>query len=249
MDIVTRRLFFPFLLLFLFCFRAEAITFPEKPSDENFYVDKANLLDSGTAAKINLIARKLLQEQKVPVFVVTIPSLAEYDAAGYSIEGYAGDLFDKWGIGSKERNYGMLLLVSRDDRKARIELGADWGRSYDRQAKRIIDTLIIPAFKRGEYALGIINGVEGMDALARGLALPEPKAPWWFLPAVIIGAIFFVLLIINLFKSGRSGWAWALIAVLGLIIFAVLRASANSSGSSGGFGGGFSGGGGATGSW
>lgn len=238
-----------FVLLVAFCFNAAAITFPPKPSDENFYVDEANLLDSGSKAKINLIARKLLQEQKVPLFVVTIPSLAEYDAAGYSIEGYAGDLFDKWGIGYKDRNYGMLLLVSRDDRKARIELGNDWGRSYDRQAKRIMDTLIIPAFKRGDYALGISNGVEGMDALARGLELPEPESPWWVVPAMIVGVIFFVLLIINLFKSGRSGWAWALIAVLGLIIFAVLRASANSGGSSGGFGGGFSGGGGATGSW
>lgn len=66
---------------------------------------------------------------------------------------------------------------------------------------------------------------------------------------MIVSVILFVALIINLFKTGRSGWAWALIAFLGLLIFAILRSSANSGGSSGGFGGGFSGGGGASGSW
>ena len=64
--------------------------------------------------------------------------------------------------------------------------------------------------------------------------------------ATVIGLI---LLIINLFKTGRSGWAWALIVAIGLILLFILKNSATSSGSGGGFGGGFSGGGGATGSW
>jgi len=64
-----------------------------------------------------------------------------------------------------------------------------------------------------------------------------------------LGVIGIVILIINLFKSGKSGWAWALIAFLGVAIFFLLRSAASSGGSGGGFGGGFSGGGGATGSW
>jgi len=90
--------------------------------------------------------------------------------------------------------------------------------------------------------------VQGLDAMARGLSLPKPEAPWWFLPVIIISFILIIALIVNLFKTGRTGWAWALIAFLGLLIFAILRSS-NNSGSSGGFGGGFSGGGGASGSW
>ncbi len=233
-------------LISIECF---AIEFPEKPSEENFFVDEAGLIDTEAGTQINQIARKLLQDEQIAVFVVTIPSLADYDAAGYSIEGYAADLFDEWGIGFEDRNYGMLLLVARDDRKARIELGADWGRSYDRKAKQVMDTLIIPAFKRNEFSLGIVQGVEGMDAMARGLALPKPEAPWWFVPAIIASGIFFIALIVNLFKSGRAGWAWALIIFLGIIIFTILRAAAKGGGSSGGFGGGYSGGGGATGSW
>jgi uncharacterized protein len=143
----------------------------------------------------------------------------------------------------------MLLLISRDDRKARIELGADWGREYDYQAKQIMDELIVPSFKRGDFSTGILDGVRGMEAMARGLQLPKPTAPWWVLPLIILVIIGFVLLIINLFKTGKSGWAWALIAFLGVAIFFMLRAAASSGGSGGGFGGGFSGGGGATGSW
>ena len=110
-----------------------------------------------------------------------------------------------------------------------------------------MQSLIIPAFKRGDYSTGISDGVRGMDAMARGLQLPKPTAPWWFWPAVIIGGIGLVMLIINLFKTGRSGWAWALIVGIGLLLFFILRNMP--SGSGGGFGGGSSGGGGATGSW
>jgi len=62
------------------------------------------------------------------------------------------------------------------------------------------------------------------------------------------GAIFLGVLIYNLFKNGKSGWAWALIAALAVLIFFLLRTAA-AGGSGGGFGGGSSGGGGATGSW
>jgi len=228
---------------------ALAATYPEKPAEENWYVDNAALLGPDDARRVNEMALKLFIDEKVPLYVVTIRSLAEHDAAGYSIEGYAADLFDEWGIGFKDRNYGMLLLVSVGDRKARIELGAGWGREYDRQAKSIMDDLIVPAFKRGDFSTGIVDGVRGLDALARGLALPKPKAPWWFLPLIVLVGVGLVALIYNLFKTGRSGWAWALIVALGVMLFFILRNAGQSGGSSGGFGGGFSGGGGATGSW
>ncbi len=228
---------------------ALAMGFPEKPDSENFFVDEAGLIKPEDAKEINHIALMLLIDEKVPIYVVTIRSLADYDASGYSIEGYAADLFDNWGIGSEDRNYGMLLLVSKGDRKARIELGADWGREYDRQSREVMDSLIIPAFKRGDYSLGIVQGVQGMNSMARGLSLPKPKAPWWALPLMIIGLIGLIALIYNLFKTGRSGWAWAIIAALAVALFFILRNAAQNSGSGGGFGGGFSGGGGATGSW
>lgn len=228
---------------------AFAVTYPDKPPSEHYYVDEAGLIDVETGDRIDGTASALLAEESIPLYVVTIPSLAAYDAITLSIEEYATELFDTWGIGRQDRNYGILLLISSGDRKARIELGADWGRDYDYQARQVMDELIVPAFKRGDFSGGIADGVRGLDAMARGLALPTPKAPWWFLPALVGGLILMVVIIINLFRSGRKGWAWALIAVLGVILFFIIRTMLSSSGSGGGFGGGSSGGGGATGSW
>lgn len=236
------------LSLWALAWPVAAVSFPDKPPDTDYFVDKALLLDEQAAQLVNQTAAALLQEEQVPLFVVTIESLASQQASGSGIESYARQLFDHWGIGYEDRNYGMLLLVSVGDRKARIELGKDWAHNYDDEAADVMQSLIIPAFKRGDYATGITDGVRGMDAMARGLQLPKPTPPWWFWPAVIVGGIGLVLMIINLFKTGRSGWAWALIAAIGLLLFFILR-NAGSGGSSGGFGGGSSGGGGATGSW
>jgi len=237
------------VLLAAFACSAFAVEFPDKPPNTDFFVDRADLLDPTARSAVNETASALLSEEQIALFVVTIPSLSAYEASGMSIERYAGQLFDHWGIGSQERNYGILLIVSVGDRKARIELGAGFERNYDAQSADIMQSLIVPAFKRGDFPLGITDGVRGLDAMARGLQLPKPTAPWWLLPAMIVGAIFIGLVIFNLFKTGRSGWAWALIAALAVALFFILRASARAGGSGGGFGGGSSGGGGATGSW
>ncbi|MBW2694364.1 MAG: TPM domain-containing protein [Deltaproteobacteria bacterium] len=225
---------------------ALAVNFPEKPPKSDFFVDQAHLLNEDAQKTINETALALLNQEQIPLFVVTIPSLSAYEGSALGIEGYATQLFDHWGIGSQERNYGMLLIVSVGDRKARIELGAGFEHRFDTETNDIMQSLIVPAFKRGDFPTGITDGVRGMDAMARGLQLPKPTAPWWFLPAMIGGAIFLGLVIYNLFKTGRSGWAWALIAFIAVALFFVLR---NAGGSGGGFGGGSGGGGGATGSW
>ena len=249
MHDTTRKIFtlfaFSALLLYLPASIAE-VTFPDKPGREDFFVDKATMIDTRHRTEINTIARAILREEKIPIYVVTINSLADYQASGLGIENYASRLFDHWGIGFKDRNYGILLLVSKGDRKARIELGAGWEHKYDNQSRDIMDNLIIKQFKRGDFSLGILDGVRGLDAMARGLALPRATPPWWLLPLIIIGAILLVLMIINLFKTGRSGWAWALIVAIAMLLFFILRSAASSGG---GFGGGSSGGGGATGSW
>ncbi len=227
---------------------AGAVEFPPKPPKTDFFVDQAQLIGQPQREAINKTASALLKDERIPLFVVTITALSAQGASGLGVDGYARQLFDAWGIGTPDRNYGILLLVSAGDRKARIELGAGFAHRYDTQADDIMHSLIIPAFQREDYSTGIADGVRGLDAMARGLQLPKPKAPWWLWPALIGGAILFATMIYNLFKSGRSGWAWALLAALAVVIFFVLRAAA-SGGSGGGFGGGSSGGGGATGSW
>lgn len=250
---VELKRFLSALLIGVFCcvtsLEARSVEFPDKPPNTDFFVDRSKLLKEDAREAVNETASALLKEEQIALFVVTIPSLSSYEASALGIEGYATELFNHWGIGAQERNYGMLLLVSAGDRKARIELGAGFERNYDRQSADIMQSLIIPSFKREDFSTGIADGVRGLDAMARGLQLPKPTAPWWFLPAVIGGAVFLGFVIFNLFKTGRSGWAWALIAFIAVMLFFILRTAAKSGGSGGGFGGGSSGGGGATGSW
>ena len=236
------------LSLLVFC-QSGAVTFPDKPPKEHFYVDLAGLLSPEDAADIDKIAASLLSEEGIPILVVTIPSLISFQATDYTVDSYAAALFDEWGIGSQKRNYGILLLVSPGDRRARIELGKAWGGKHDADAQYVMDSLIIPAFKLEKFSAGILQGVNALDKMARGLALPKPKQPWWVLPAMLLGSLLVIMVIVSLFKKGRSGWGWALIVGVGVTIFFILRAAASSSGSGGSFGGGSSGGGGASGSW
>lgn len=246
-----------FLALFLLATSFAAIsgqcaeTFPDKPPPQDFFVDRANLISEQDRKAVNDMALSLWKEKQIPIYVVTIDTLSSYGASGLGIEGYARSLFDHWGIGSQSRNYGMLLLVSNGDRAARIQLGGAFAHEHDAQAEDVMQSLIIPAFKRGDFSTGIRDGVKGLDSIARGLPLPTPTVPAWTWIILIGGAVLFIALIFNLFKNGKSGWAWALIAALGVAIFFLLRNSTRGGGdSSGGFGGGSSGGGGgASGSW
>jgi uncharacterized protein len=223
-----------------------AMRFPAPPPDGLFVVDDAGLLTAGQRNELSATASALFAQEQLALYVVTLSSLAGYDAAAETIETYATALFDAWGIGTPDRNAGMLLVVSVADRKARIELGGAWGRSHDAEASEVMRTLIVPAFKRGDFPGGLQDGVRGMEAMARGLALPRARPPAWLWPVVLAVAVGLAALVVSLFRSGKRGWGWAVLAGVGAVfLYAALRRG----GGGGPRGGGSSGGGGATGSW
>lgn len=249
------------LLLGLFVSPASAVHIDLKPPGQREFIrDLADMITPEDKEKIRAICDKLLTEQATPIIVITIESMSKYGGEGMRIETFATLLFDQWGIGQatlngKEWNTGILLLVSRDDHKARIELGGGWGRREDALCRQIMDEQIIPRFKQGEFSAGILAGVESLDKMARKLELPAAPVPWWQY-AVWIG--FFGLAIftaVSLYRRGSSGWAWLFWGVVFTVVGAILYQMATSRGSGGGgfsggsFGGGSSGGGGATGSW
>ncbi len=243
-----RALSFVFALLLVGPVMAE-VRFPERPPENQFYLDKANLLSPAEEQELNNVAFALMYDEKVPMIFVTVPSLAAYGGDSFGIEYYAGALFDHWGIGSQARNYGILVLVAKADRKARIEFGAAYRNQYNDDAEYIMQNMMIPAFKQQAFGSGLIDAAYGLDNLGRGLELPRASMPFYLIaPLFLIAVIALGFLVNNLFKSGRTGWAWAVLAFIGIALFFILRTLLSNRGG-GTFGGGSSGGGGASGGW
>lgn len=233
----------------------------ERPGEKEFVRDLAGMIAPADVDKIKKECTELLKAKATPIIVVTIESMAKYGPEGLRIETFARLLFDQWQIGHKELggqgwNTGILLLVSRDDRKARIELGAGWGREKDQVCLEIMDKHIIPAFKRGEFSAGIAAGVAGLVQMAQSKPLPAVKRPWWHYGLIVGAIVLAVFTFASLIRRGSSGWAWlfwgAVFALVGWLLYQMLsRSSSGGGGGFGGgsFGGGSSGGGGASGSW
>ena len=152
-------------------FRFAGIKIPAPPAEDYPTADYAELLDEEQEKKLHQVQLASYHEQNTPIVVVTINSMREYGPRDWSIERFGYTWFNKWQIGKRGAegeliNRGILLLVSVGDRKARIELGADWGRDWDRHCSVIMNTRIVPRFKKGDFAGGIESGVQALAEMA-----------------------------------------------------------------------------------
>jgi uncharacterized protein len=238
----------------------------ERPGDREFVLDVAGLLNPAQTQQIRELAERLLDDAAVPLIVVTLERKGDYGGGSMSIEEFARQLYDQWGIGhmtldDTQYNRGILLLVARSDREARIELGGGYGRRMDKDAAWIMDNRIIPRFRADDYGAGIVAGSVALAQMARGelqtsgLLATAREAPWWQVALTLLIIVLAVASAISLHRRGKHGWAWAFWGIVLIAIWALIRASTRGSGRSGGgfgggsFGGGRSGGGGATGRW
>lgn len=180
------------------------------------------------AVAIRNLAFKLQNDRHMTLVVYTTQSVAAAGGAGLQIEQFSTQLFNRMGIGNAAWNYGILLVVSRDDRKARIEMGAAWAHRKDSQCITIMDEYIVPYCRDGKYSKGILCGVRALDKLARDENLP--MSPATLDPLLVAGGILVASFMLLLF----SKW---------------FRSSSSYDSESHGPDSGFSGGGGATGSW
>lgn len=161
---------------------AAAYVLPDPPAPTEFILDEAGLLRQPARERIAHLQREAYGAHDTPIFVVTIVSMADYGAADASIEQFARAWFDHWQIGKRDADgrlikRGILLLVSRDDRRLRIELGADWGRRWDRHCRGIVDGRIVPDFRDGRFSSGIEKGVFALfDMAKQGPAARAPRA-------------------------------------------------------------------------
>lgn len=229
---------------------------PNAPTSSIYVQDYAGVLSADTKARINNIGSQLASKTKAQVVVVTVKSLE-----GAAIDEYALGILRKWGIGDKNLNNGVLLLVAVDDRKSRVEVGYGLeGALPDAKTGEIQDDYMIPHFQQGNYDKGILNGYLALATVVakeynlelKTDAKPAVKnkqsssesawdmLPWWA-KILIVAGLLLLFIADWLFFGGSITYL-----ILSLLRF---RGGGGGGGSGGGFGGGSGGGGGSNRNW
>jgi len=150
---------------------------PPQPADREFFHDLAGVVDAGDAQTITNLQQEVFRQCGVPIVVVTINRMRDYDPESPSIESFARRWFDTWGIGTQANNNGMLILVSTGDRKARIELGAEWERRFDEFCQQLMNKKMVPRFKEGNYGRGLVAAVNSLAEIAEAGPQSTPPSP------------------------------------------------------------------------
>ncbi|HEX2840682.1 MAG TPA: TPM domain-containing protein [Hyphomicrobium sp.] len=158
-----------------------APTFPQLTGQ---IVDDANIISAEDRTAILSELQALEAKSSDQLVVVTVPSLQ-----GYEIEDYGYQLGRHWGIGQKDKNNGVLLIVAPNERKVRIEVGRGLEPIVtDLMSKIIIENAILPEFRKGNFGAGVRAGVRDLkdtmlgdaeEVKARARGLDQGDGPDW----------------------------------------------------------------------
>lgn len=234
------------------------------PAFDRWVVDQTGTLDSNTRSHLESELAALDARKGAQLAVLIVPTTGDD-----TVETYARRVFDAWKLGREGVDDGILFLVAKDDRRLRIEVGYGLeGAVPDLLAGRIIREQVTPRFKEGDYAGGVVAGVESLLRLIDGESLPPPAAgaqqdEEWDVGVILAPLFLMAFLMPPLFAFFATTIFTALAfesLVLGLIFGAIAaglallgrrfgsggRGSAarvsRRGGAAGGFGGGFGGG-------
>ena len=221
-----------------------AFAAPQFPELTGRVVDNGEFLSPAAEQRISQQLQAHEQATTNQVVVVTLP-----DLQGYAIEDFGYQLGRHWGIGQKGEDNGVLLIVAREERKMRIEVGYGLeGTLTDAISSNIVNTVITPAFKQGQFEAGISQGVTAIIAALGGeYRMQEPQRPQGKrdAPPLLAIIIFFIVMFLfsgpfgGMFLGGHRGFYTGGFGG---------RGGGFGGGGFGGGGGGF-GGGGASGGW
>ena len=220
---------------------------PDKPVPPRLVNDFARMLN---AEEVNMLERKLVafnDSTSTQIAIVIVPTLDGYDKADY-----AQRLAEKWGIGQKGLNNGILILIKPKTAgsKGEVQIATGYGLEGaipDITCGEIIDNEILPAFRKGDYFTGLSNAANTIMSLARGefsAAEYGQKAKKSREKGTPVGLIIFIIIIIIAMISRKSGGSNNKHISTGGLPFWMLLGMMNSGRGSGGSWGGFSGGGG-----
>ncbi|WP_164891047.1 TPM domain-containing protein [Botryobacter ruber] len=256
-----------FIFLFTFCLAsllaaAQDSDFPPRPSPPRLVNDMADMLSVSEEAALEQKLVNYYDTTSTQLAVVTLTSIG-----GYDINDYAARLGERWGIGEKEEDNGLLILVAKNERKVAISTG--YGMEHivpDAIAKRITERTLSPNFRQGQYYKGLDEATSLIISMASGeyQAPPEQQrraqeddGPPLFLIILIVMLVVFILARRG-GGGGRGGGRRGARTLGGPIFipggFGTFRTGGGvfgggGGGGFGGFGGGSFGGGGASSDW
>jgi uncharacterized protein len=213
--------------------------------------DYANILTADQKQTLENKLDAFDDSTSTQIAVVIVPNVGENDITDFTV-----NLGKAWGVGGKQNNNGVVLLISIDDHKLSIAPGYGLeGALPDVTCSQIIDQVIVPQFKGNDYYRGIDDGTDAIIQAAQGVY----KAPAGYHAdggsGISIFKIIFIIIIIIVFLASRGGGGGGFLG--GLLLGNALGGGFGGSrggdsgggGGFGGFGGGGFGGGGASGSW
>jgi uncharacterized protein len=193
-----KKILLTLLLLFLALFADITQYFPKL---DGRVVDTANILSNSAKEQLTTLLKEHEDKTSNQIVVVTLKSLN-----GYEIEEFSYQLGRYWGIGQKDLNNGVLLVISMEEKKLRIEVGYGLeGALTDKISYEIINYTLKPKFRQERYEEGISNAVEEIiqaikgEYTAKTKVKDEDKEQNDF-----IAFFFFTIIFISIFLSGVS---------------------------------------------
>ena len=216
---------------------------PAAPPLERPIIDQTESLANEDIDRIAQLINAERQKKSFQIGVLMIPTLGSDD----SLEEYSLKVARQWGVGDKKKSNGVLLLIAKNDRKMRIEVGNGMeGSLTDARASQIIRNTIAPKFRSGDYAGGVEAGVKRIIDAAEGRNLSDNDMDGESIVSMLFIVIFITIIVIAILKgngsNGRRRRYWWLAGGSD-------SGSSGSSSSGGSFGGGGFSGGGASGGW
>ena len=258
MKLIHKIIFFILLVQISF---AQTLSIPKKPSFIPPIIDSTNTLTPTQKDQLYQNLRKYSDSTSTEILVMIVPT-----TQGENITRYATDLGQKWQIGQKGKDNGIVFLIAKDDRVMSIQTGYGVEALLtDALSRRIIENVVKPEFKQGNYYEGIDQGTKAIYQVLKGEFKNDSVSNNSILPIALLLIFVGLLIIIIVFNSkNKGGNTGNFGGGSGFDDFIILSrmgrggnfggdsswSSGNSSGGWGGFGGGGSfGGGGASGSW
>lgn len=184
---------------------AHAISVRELGTPSGYVNDYTGLLDSSYKSKLISLATDLERANGAELAIVMVNS-----TDGVSIENYAQELFEKWGIGKRYADNGLLILIAVNDRKWRVHTGYGIeGAIPDSLAKRIMENEAVPEFRERRFGPGILKASEAFKKVLEGekyeempLGLRITVFLVTFGPMILIGLVLWMGLRIKCSKCG-----------------------------------------------